>query len=289
MPDYVRARSLHEALDIRAARDVAVIAGGTDIYPAWVSRRAWGDPTHKDILDISGVNKLRGVSQTDTHWQIGALTTWTDIIEAPLPPLFSGLKAAARAVGGVQVQNRGTIAGNICTASPAGDGIPCLLALDAEVEMVSSAGLRRLPISYFQTGYRTTALQPDELVTAILVPKHPPATRGHFVKLGARAYLVISIAMVSAVIGIDPAGRINLARVAVGACSETAARLTALEKVLIGQPALMAPVVVNSAYLQQLKPIDDIRASAAYRLQAAEQLVRDCLKSACSAQREWAA
>jgi xanthine dehydrogenase small subunit len=97
MPDYVRARSLHEALDIRAARDVAVIAGGTDIYPAWVSRRAWGDPTHKDILDISGVNKLRGVSQTDTHWQIGALTTWTDIIEAPLPPLFSGLKAAARA------------------------------------------------------------------------------------------------------------------------------------------------------------------------------------------------
>ena len=129
-------------------------------------------------------------------WRIGALTTWTDVAEAPtLPAAFDGLRAAARPIGGRQIQNAGTIAGNLVNASPAADGTPNLLALDAVVELASAArGVRRLPVGDFVTGNRSTVLAPDELVTAVLVPDAPPASPGPtFLKLGSRAYLVISI------------------------------------------------------------------------------------------------
>lgn len=275
MPDYIRPATLDEALAIRASRDVAIMAGGTDIYPAWTTRRAWGDPTHKDVLDISGVAALRGISREGGRWRLGALTTWTDLIRADLPPLFDGYRAAAREVGGVQVQNRGTLAGNICTASPAGDGIPCLMALDAEVELSSQRGVRRLPIAAFNTGYRQTALGPDELVTAILVPDRP--ARGVFLKLGARRYLVISIAMVSAVIEADAAGCVVHARVAVGACSAAARRLEALETRLVGAKLAALPEAVTAEDISVLAPIDDVRASADFRADAALALVRDAV------------
>ena len=125
-------RTLEEALAIRAAGPVTVLAGGTDVYPAKAARAGWGDMRHADILDISARAGLRGIAEEPAAWRIGALTTWTDLIRAELPPQFDGLKLAAREVGGVQIQNRGTLAGNICTASPAGDGAPNLLALEAE-------------------------------------------------------------------------------------------------------------------------------------------------------------
>ena len=133
---YFRPATLAEALGIRRNEDVAVIAGGTDIYPAHASRRAWGDPSHKDLLDVSAIAELRGVEDRGDHFRIGALATWTDLARADLPPLFDGMKDAARQIGGAQVQNRGTVVGNACTASPAGDGIPNLLALDAALEPV---------------------------------------------------------------------------------------------------------------------------------------------------------
>lgn len=278
MPDYLRARTLEEALAIRASRDVAVLAGGTDIYPAWTTRKAWGDPTHKDVLDIGALAELRGVAPEPAHWRFGALTTWRAVIEARLPPMFAGLQQAAREVGGAQVQNRGTLAGNLCTASPAGDGITCLLALDAEVELTSLRGVRRLPLAAFNIGYRRTALEPDEIVTAVIAPAHGEAARAAFLKLGARRYLVISIAMVSAVIEADPAGLIRRAAIAVGACGPTALRLRQLEAELQGQPLPLAPVLVQSRHLDALSPIDDVRASAAYRRAAAEELVRDALR-----------
>jgi N-methylhydantoinase B len=273
---YFRPTSLAEALAIRAEHDVTVLAGGTDVYPVRTARRAWGDPTHKDVLDLTAVPGLRGISEAPGGWRLGALTTWSDLAMASLPPLFDGYRRAAREVGGVQVQNLGTLAGNIVTASPAGDGIPNLMALDAQVELASRAGTRILPFADFATGYRQTALRPDEIVTALIVPKLDGA-RSTFLKLGARKYLVISIAMVSAVVAADAEGQITTARIAVGACSAVAQRLTALEAALAGVPLDAAAGLVSAAHLASLQPIDDVRASAAYRLNAAQALVRDAL------------
>jgi CO/xanthine dehydrogenase FAD-binding subunit len=271
---YFRPAILAEALDIRRGEDVAIIAGGTDIYPAHATRRAWGDPVHKDVLDISRLAELRGIEDRGDRIRIGALATWTDLIRADLPPLFNGMKDAARQVGGLQVQNRGTVVGNACTASPAGDGIPNLLALDAAFE-IAGPSPALVPATDFFAGYRTTACGPQDIVTGILVPKR--GGRGRFAKLGTRRYLVISIAMVAAIVETDSADRIISARVAVGACSTVSRRLPALEADLAGVPVEDAASLVARRHLADLSPIDDVRASAAYRMAAARALVADCL------------
>jgi N-methylhydantoinase B len=271
---YFQPATLDEALAIRRDHDVTVLAGATDVYPAHTGRRAWGDPTHRDVLDISRVAALRGIADGGDHVRIGALATWTDLIRAGLPPLFDGMKRAAREVGGVQVQNRGTVVGNACTASPAGDGIPNLLALDAVFE-VEGPSPRLVPAQDFFTGYRATACGPHDIVTAIRIPKR--GGRGHFVKLGARRYLVISIAMVAAAVETDAAGRITSARIAVGACSAAARRLPLLEAALPGVPLADAAALVEPRHLAHLTPIDDVRASAGYRMAAALALVGDAL------------
>lgn len=275
MSAYHRPRSLEEALAIRAATGAVPLAGGTDIQPLRTARAAWGEPWRPDILDLSAVPGLDGITETPEGWRIGARTTWTAIAEAPLPPLFDGLRAAAREVGGRQVQNRGTIAGNLVTASPAGDGIPNLLALDAEVELASADSVRRLKVAEFVTGYRTTALAPGEIVTALNIPRCDGGC-GRFVKLGARRYLVISIAMAAAVIAFE-GGRVAAARIAVGACSPVARRLPALEEALTGLHPAETPRVPQPSHLAPLAPIDDVRASAAYRTGAALTLLRDLL------------
>ena len=130
------------------------MCGGTDVYPAHVTR-----PIERPVLDISRVDGLRGIERLpDGGWRLGATTTWTDIAEADaLPPAFDGLRAAARQVGGRQIQNAGTVAGNVVNASPAADGTPNLLALDASVEVASAArGVRVVPLASFVTGYRAT-------------------------------------------------------------------------------------------------------------------------------------
>ena len=274
---YLRPRSLEEAIAIRATRDVAVIAGGTDIYPAQTARRAWGEPTHKDVLDITAIPGLRAIEETAAGWRIGCLVTWSALAEVPLPALFDGLKRAAREVGGRQVQNRATLIGNLCTASPAGDGIPNLVALDASVELAGPQGQRVVPLPDFLTGYRATALRNDEIVTALHVPRLDGA-RGSFEKLGARRYLVISIAMAAGVVAADAAGRITCARVAVGACSAVAQRLPVLEDALRGVALAEAAQVPQAAHLAALAPIDDVRATSAYRRDAALTLLRDLLR-----------
>lgn len=281
MSAYHRPKSFAEALEIRAAGPVTVLSGGTDVYPARTVKAAWGDPAEPDILDISAVEGLRGIQATDAGWEFGAATRWSDIIRADLPPLFDGLRAAAREVGGVQIQNRGTIAGNMVTASPAGDGIPCLMALDARVVLASRSGERELPIAEFQTGYRATALRDDELVTAIHIPKSEDTAKSAFVKLGARRYLVISIVMAAVRLVVED-GRIAEAAISVGACSPVARRLDAVETALAGRPVTddLAGIVAGAEF--DLSPIDDIRATAGYRMDAARELVtralRSCLK-----------
>jgi len=273
---YYRPATLAEALAIRAERDVAILAGGTDIYPARTARLGWGDPAHKDILDISAIRGLDRIEETDTAFRFGCLATWTALAEAPLPPLFDGYRRAAREIGGCQIQNRGTLSGNICTASPAGDGIPNLLALDAQVELTSQSGARTVAMAAFIQGYRQTVCRSDEIVTALVVPKLAGA-RGAFLKLGARKYLVISIAMVAGVVAVDEANRIIHARIAVGACSAVPQRLPALEAALIGVALEDEPRGVAAVHFTALTPIDDIRASAEYRQAAALALTRDLL------------
>ena len=249
-----------------------MLAGGTDFYPARVGRSVT-----EDVFDIAGITALRGVSETSAGWRLGATTTWSDIVEAHLPPLFDGLKQAAREVGGRQIQNAGTVAGNICNASPAADGVPALLALDAEVELANHAGTRRLPLATFITGVRKTERQPGELVVALHVPRPLHNARSAFLKLGARRYLVISIAMASVVVEVSDE-KVAAARVAVGACSPVAQRLPALEQALIGAtPDARLGELVESAHLAPLSPIDDVRGSAGYRRDVALVLLRRLL------------
>jgi CO/xanthine dehydrogenase FAD-binding subunit len=262
---------LSEALGALAAGRWLLLAGGTDVYPAHVL-----GPLDEPILDLTGIESLRGIEEHADHWRIKALTTWSDLIAAPLPPLFDGLKRAAREVGGVQIQNAGTVGGNVCNAAPAADGVPCLLALDAGVELSASDGERHLPLGEFIIGLRTTARRPAELVTALILPKPPtPRAYAHFAKLGARRYLVISIVMVAISLEVEDGGRIARARVAVGACSPVACRLPALEAALNGQILSRALAQLpREAHLVPLAPIDDIRGDATYRREAALTLIR---------------
>ena len=249
-----------------------VLAGGTDVYPVHVGR-----PFVGSVVDITGLDELHGIEATDRGWRFGALTRWADIAAADLPPCFDGLRAAARDVGGIQVQNAGTIGGNLCTASPAADGVPNLLALNASVELASPSARRVLPIEEFLTGYRATALGGNELVTAVLVPRDGEDANAAFLKLGLRRYLVISVVMVAAVVALDESGLVRDARVAVGACSPVAVRLRRLEDELRGRPAAELGAAVTPEHLADLTPIDDVRATAAYRLRAATILVRRAL------------
>ncbi len=276
---YVRPKTLEEALlTLSEQQRVQVLAGGTDFYPALGDGAARGT-----VLDISGVRQLRGVSVEPEWIRIGGLTTWTEVIRAPLPRCFDALKCAAREVGSVQIQNRGTVAGNLCNASPAADGVPPLLALDAEVELTSRAGMRRIALGKFITGNRKTVRQTDELLTAVLVPRKLEEAASAFVKLGARRYLVISIAMVAAVVLPDRAGRVAEARVAVGSCSVVARRLFALERELIGLAIGDGfGGRVRPEHLQPLSPIGDVRATAEYRMDAALTLVERALNSCAS-------
>jgi CO/xanthine dehydrogenase FAD-binding subunit len=270
---YLRPRGLEEAVSALADGGYAVLAGGTDFYPARVGR------TIDDrVLDITALDGLRGITEDDHGYRIGALTTWSDVLHRPLPPLFDALKLAAREVGGVQIQNAGTLCGNLCNASPAADGVPPLLVLEAEVELAARSGRRRLPLEDFILGNRQTARRPDELVTGLYLPKPSPCARSTFLKLGARSYLVISIVMVATFVDLDDHGGIAAARVAVGACAARAHRLPAAEAALTGQPFdRNLPARIGEEQLDPLSPIDDIRGTAGYRRTAAAALIRRSL------------
>jgi CO/xanthine dehydrogenase FAD-binding subunit len=270
MADYLRPTTLDEALQA-LARPWTVLAGGTDFYPARV-----GQAIDENVLDIGGIGALRGIAAGPDGWRLGATTTWSELLESRLPPLFDGLKQAAREIGGRQIQNAGTIAGNLCNASPAADGVPPLLALDAEVELAGRAGMRRLQLASFITGNRRTVLAPGELLVAVHVPRPAHGARSAFLKLGARRYLVISIAMAAATLEIED-GRVATARIAVGACSAVARRLPALEAALAGAMIGSLADRVDSSQVAPLSPIDDVRGSAGYRREAVVTLLRRLL------------
>lgn len=266
---YIRPTTIDEAIGALASQGGRILAGGTDFFPGQGDRPVMGP-----VLDISAIGALKGIESGPDQIRIGAGTTWSALIAADLPPAFEALKAAAREVGGWQIQNQGTIAGNLCNASPAADGVPPLLALDASVELAGPAGRRVLPLDQFILGPRRTALASDEMVVAILVPRPAETARSRFLKLGGRRYLVISIVMVAAELTLDDQDRVARARVAVGSCSAVARRLPALERALVGAAAGAGLAsLVRPDHLAPLQPIDDVRATAAYRLDAARTLL----------------
>ncbi len=270
---YLRPLRLTEALAWLAEGQPAILAGGTDFYPARVGR-----PVTEDVLDITAVAELKGIREETHRWRIGALVTWTGILQARLPRWFDCLKLVAQEVGGVQIQNAGTVAGNVCNASPAADGVAALLALDAEVELRSRAGTRVLALGDFLLGNRKTARARDELVSAVIVPKRAEASRSTFVKLGARKYLVISIAMAAIALDLAADGSILGAAVAVGACSPVARRLPDLERELVGRkPGPGIGESVAARHLVPLAPISDVRGTAEYRSDAVITLLRRAL------------
>ena len=267
MPAYARPDTLTDALRMLAETGGRALAGGTDLYPG--AGAALAGP----VVDLSCIAALTGITRQE-GLRIGAMTTWAEIAGADLPPALAGLQQAALQVGARQVQNAGTIGGNLCNASPAADGVPPLLTLEAEVELASLAGTRRMPLAQFIQGPRKTALGRDEVLVAVHLPKRALHGQGSFLKLGARAYLVISIAMV-AVRLVAEAGKVAEIALAVGACSPVAQRLPRVEAALLGQ-ALgdLAHAIRTEDVAAHLAPIDDVRATGPYRLEAAVELLR---------------
>ncbi len=266
---YYVPTTCEEAYKVLSEMDCKIIAGCTDFFPSLKSGER-----PENLLDISRIETLRGVSQQRNGWRIGAAATWSDLIATPLPPAFDGLKLAAREIGSVQIQNAATVVGNICNASPAADGIPPLLTLDAILEIGRIDGQRRTPLEEFVTDSRKIDLAPDELVTAIIIPNLDLEMQSNFFKLGSRTYLVISIVMVAIAIVMREKIITDL-RVAVGSCSPTSVRLPAVEKFLTGQSldavkAMQFPLNL----FKRLSPISDIRASKEYRLTVVPELCR---------------
>ncbi|MEP3198951.1 MAG: FAD binding domain-containing protein [Lentilitoribacter sp.] len=268
---------LQTALTLYAVKGSRIIAGGTDVFPA-----AKQGHTPRTLIDLTAIPALSGIELTGDHYRIGAATTWSDIIKAELPAGFDALKQAACEVGSIQIQNAGTIGGNICNASPAADGVPPLLALDAKVELASAEnGVRRMALSEFILNVRKTSLAEDEIVSAVHIPKPGALEKSAFEKLGSRRYLVISITMIAANITCDKSGVITHAKIAVGACSPVAQRLTAFETDIIGQKP--ENIEITEQHLSVLSPIDDVRGSGEYRMDVvAEQCKRAVLRAATS-------
>jgi len=268
MTAWVRPRTLVEALALRRAHpDWTLLAGGTDVMVR--------PPETPGVIDVFDLPELRGVSADGDALRIGAATTCTDLLEsAAVEHELPALRAAAAEVGAWQIQNRGTLGGNVGTSSPAGDFLPVLLALDAVVELRSASAAREVPYAAFCTGYRRTALGPDELIVALRLPRPAPGTRQFWRKVGTRRAQAISKVMVAAAARTDEGGRLAHVRIALGSMADRPVRARRLEEALQGaRPAALARERVAALLDADVAPIDDVRSTAAYRRAVAASLV----------------
>jgi CO/xanthine dehydrogenase FAD-binding subunit len=266
---YVRPRDLDEALHVRAEHpDWMVLAGGTDLMVNANHR-----PAPSGIVDLWRLAGLGGITATTSSVTIGAGTTWLEVEHHPaIVERWRPLAAAAREIGALQIQARGTVGGNVGTSSPVGDSLPVLLALDAELELASVRGRRRVAYREYCTGYRKTLLAPDELIVAATIPAPSPSTRTTWRKVGTRRAQSISKVMGAAAIELD-GNLVKSARVALGAVADRPIRIAAVERAVIGLPPQQAADAARAALRTAIKPIDDVRSTAAYRHEVAENLV----------------
>ena len=258
-------RSLGDALEmLRDEGPLTPLAGCTDLY---VSLN-FGTLKETRFLNLWRLNALRAIEVRKNVLSIGALATFTDIIRSPLVrKRLPMLAAAAREVGGVQIQNRGTIGGNVANASPAGDSLPVLAAAEATVVLKSAAGTRRIPFDAFYTGYRATVRRPDELIVAFEIP----AIRGRqwFQKVGTRAAQAISKVVVAGVV--QPGST----RIALGSVAPTVVRARRTEAALAEGATVDA---AQRVLIDEIAPIDDIRSTADYRRRVAANLLGKMLR-----------
>jgi xanthine dehydrogenase small subunit len=259
--ELVRPRHLEDALRLLGEDpSLTPLAGCTDLYV----QLNFGTLRARRFLDLWPLQELREIGMGDGGLlRIGALATYTDLIAAPaVRQALPMLVAAARQIGGVQIQNRGTIGGNIANASPAGDTLPVLAAAEAVVVLRSAGGERRVPYLEFQLGYRSVARRPHELIVAIEVPPVPGPQ--WFRKVGTRAAQAISKVVMAAVRSDPP-------RVALGSVAPVIVRLPRTEAVLGGGGSIDDAAAALEAEIQ---PIDDIRSTADYRRRVASNLLR---------------
>jgi CO/xanthine dehydrogenase FAD-binding subunit len=266
---YVRPRDLAEALEVRAAHpDWMVLAGGTDLMVNANHR-----PEPAGIIDLWRLGELGGIEARADAIAIGAGATWSEVERHPaICERLAPLALAAREIGALQIQARATLGGNVGTSSPVGDSLPVLLALDATLEVASVRGRRRVPYREWCTGYRTTQLAADELIVSATLPLPGPSTRMTWRKVGTRRAQSISKVMGAAAIELD-GDTVVSARVALGAIAERPIRITAVEDAVRGRPLREAGEAARAALRGAIRPIDDVRSSAAYRREVAENLV----------------
>lgn len=257
--DLRAASSLDEALTILRDEPRMPVAGATDVYVAV----NFGTLEPRRLLDIWALDELREISVRDDTLVIGALVTYTSLIRsAAVAGRLPMLVEASQLVGGAQIQNRGTLGGNIANASPAGDSLPVLAAVDAVVVLRSVDGERRIPFGQFYTGYRKTVMRPDELIVAVEVA--PVEGKQWFRKVGTRAAQAISKIVVAAV-------RAPMPRIAFGSVAPTVVRVPRTEKALGDGASIDEAARILS---EEIAPIDDLRSSAEYRRRVSVNLLR---------------
>jgi CO/xanthine dehydrogenase FAD-binding subunit len=256
--------TLDEALALMAerGRGLKIIAGGTDLMVAMNARML----DAAEFLDIWRIDELRGIEDEGERVRIGALTTYTELIRSPLVRESApALVSASRTIGAVQIQNRGTIGGNIVNASPAGDSLPALAAYDAELELVSARGRRRVAFDGFYTGYRRTVLEADEMVFAVRVPKLKAGERDFFYKVGTRRAQAISKIVMAARAEVE-GKTIRSIRIGIGSVAPTVIRAPRTEQLLTGGP--LSPALIEQArrmISSEVAPITDLRSTEHYR------------------------
>jgi xanthine dehydrogenase small subunit len=268
---YLRPATLAEAIAARAAHPGwTVLAGGTDLMVEAPLR-----PAPVGVIDLWALPELRGIARLDDGVvRIGAATPWLEVQEdAHVQAQAPILAAAAREIGALQIQARGTIGGNIATSSPVGDSLPCLLALDAELELASPRGVRVVAYADFATGYRKTLLAGDELVAAVRLPAPPEGTRLAWRKVGTRRAQSISKVMAASALTVM-GGVITRARFGLGAVADRPVRAHAAEAEAIGRaPDQATAELVGEAAASAVTPITDVRSTADYRRQLVRRLV----------------
>lgn len=271
MTGYARPATIEEALRVRRDHpDWVLFAGGTDLMVGAVHR-----PPPPGMIDLFGLPELCGVRMQGGRIHVGAATTYAEIIRSPLAcEHLPALVGAAREVGALQIQARGTLGGNVATSSPVGDSLPALLALDACVELGSARGKRVLDYADFVQGYRRTALGADEIILSIQFPTPAPATRQFWRKVGTRRAQAISKVAVAAVARLGDTGAITHARVALAAVAATPVRARQAEAAMLGQrPGAELADRVATALAAEIKPITDVRSTEDYRRRVAANLV----------------
>jgi CO/xanthine dehydrogenase FAD-binding subunit len=252
-------RTLAEALRMLRDERPLPIAGCTDVYVALNA----GTLTETRFLNLWGLDDLRGIERTKTGLRIGALTTYTELLQSKtVARAIPMLAAAAREVGGVQIHNRGTIGGNIANGSPAGDTLPVLAAADAILVLRHAEGARRVPFNEFYTGYRASVRRPDELIVSIEIPGI--VGQQWFRKVGTRAAQSISKVVMAAVRSRQP-------RIALGSVAATVVRARRAEEILGNGGSIED---AQAALAEDITPIDDIRSTAAYRRRVTANLLR---------------